>query len=53
MGLTNTPTNSAKKEEKYDLYSSMQSFFGQIPRKNLKIILGDLNANLGDNSGMV
>ncbi|KAL6491468.1 hypothetical protein MHYP_G00018130 [Metynnis hypsauchen] len=44
------PTNAAEEEEKEDFYSSLQSLFDQTPRRDMKIVMGDLNAKVGDNN---
>ncbi|PVD22580.1 hypothetical protein C0Q70_18397 [Pomacea canaliculata] len=47
------PTNEAEEEEKEDFYSSLQSVLDHTPRRDLKIIMGDLNklnAKVGDDN---
>nr|KAG5701747.1 hypothetical protein BaRGS_004349 [Batillaria attramentaria] len=44
------PTNAANEEEKEEFYSSLQSVFDRTPRRDMKIVMGDLNAKVGDNN---
>ncbi|XP_013780381.1 craniofacial development protein 2-like [Limulus polyphemus] len=44
------PTNAADEEEKEDFYSSLQSLFDRTPRRDMKIVMGDLNAKVGDDN---
>ncbi|KAL6490434.1 hypothetical protein MHYP_G00007790 [Metynnis hypsauchen] len=44
------PTNAADEEEKEDFYSSLQSLFDRTPRRDMKIMMGDLNAKVGDDN---
>lgn len=44
------PTNTAQEEEKEDFYSSLQSLFDKTPRRDIKIVMGDLNAKVGDDN---
>jgi hypothetical protein len=41
------PTNAAEEEEKEEFYSSLQSLFDRTPRRDMKIVMGDLNAKVG------
>lgn len=44
------PTNTAVEEEKEELYSSLQSLSDCTPRRDLKIIMGRLNAKVGEDN---
>ena len=44
------PTNAAEEEEKADFYSSLQSLYDRSPRRDIKIVMGDMNAKVGDNN---
>lgn len=44
------PTNVAQEEEKEDFYISLQSLLDRTPRRDMKIVMGDLNAKVGDNN---
>lgn len=44
------PTNAAGEEEKETFYSSLQSLIDRTPRRDLKIVMGDLNAKVGENN---
>ncbi|XP_013788604.1 craniofacial development protein 2-like [Limulus polyphemus] len=44
------PTNAADEEEKEDFYSSLQSLFDRTPRRDMKIVMGNLNAKVGDDN---
>ncbi|CAJ1081041.1 craniofacial development protein 2-like%2C partial [Xyrichtys novacula] len=47
-----TPTNVAEEQEKENFYSSLQSLIDRTLKRDLKIIMGDLNAKVGeDNAG--
>ena len=41
------PTNTATDDQKEEFYSSLQGVLDHTPRRNIRIILGDLNANTG------
>ena len=46
------PTNTADDEVKDEFYEKLQSVIEQAPRRDVKILMGDLNAKVGsDNSG--
>ena len=46
------PTNAAEPEEKAEFYDTLQSAIDKIPKKDLVINMGDLNAKFGgDNTG--
>ena len=46
------PTNAAEVEEKEQFYSSLQTLLNRSPKRDLKIIMGDMNAKVGsDNTG--
>ncbi|XP_056022059.1 craniofacial development protein 2-like [Ostrea edulis] len=48
------PTYVTQEEEKEDFYSSLQSVLDRTPRRDMKIVMGDLNAKVGDdNTGKV
>ncbi|PVD35287.1 hypothetical protein C0Q70_06569 [Pomacea canaliculata] len=44
------PTNAAEEEEKEDFYSSLESLLDHTPRRDLRIIMRDLNAKGGDDN---
>lgn len=41
------PTNNKEEEEKDSLYEQLTSVFAEVPRCDIKIIIGDFNAKLG------
>ena len=46
------PTNLATPEVKDEFYEQLQSVLNKIPRRDIKVLLGDLNAKVGnDNAG--
>ena len=46
------PTNTANIEVKEEFYKQIQAVVDKIPRRDLRILMGDLNAKVGtDNSG--
>ncbi|VDP53423.1 unnamed protein product [Schistosoma curassoni] len=46
------PTNDSNDDIKHQFYESLQSITEKCPRKNLTILMGDLNAKVGiDNTG--
>ena len=46
------PTNTAKIEAKENFYQQLQDTFDRLPKRDIKILMGDLNAKIGsDNSG--
>ena len=46
------PTNEATEEEKDDFYEQLQAVMEQVPRRDMKIVMGDTNAKVGtDNTG--
>ena len=46
------PTNNAEEEDKDSFYAQLQSVIDKIPRKNILILMVDLNAKVGsDNTG--
>jgi exonuclease III len=42
------PTNVADQEEKGDFYNNLQSLLDNTPRSDIKIIMGDMNAKVGN-----
>ena len=44
------PTNTAQEEEKEDFYNSLQALLDRTPRRDMKIVMGDLNAKVGDDN---
>ena len=46
------PTNEAMEEAKDDFYNQLQMVLEQVPSRDVKIIMGDINAKVGmDNAG--
>ena len=46
------PTEDAEEEDKEDFYEQLQATFNQLPKHDVKLITGDLNAKVGaDPSG--
>ena len=46
------PTNEATEEVKDDFYDQLQMVLEQVPCRDVKIVMGDMNANMGmDNTG--
>ena len=41
------PTNAAETEEKEAFYEQLQAVMDKLPRRDLKILMGDLNAKVG------
>ena len=41
------PTNAATEEEKEEFYSSLQSLLEQSPKRDIKFVMGDMNAKVG------
>ncbi|RUS85281.1 hypothetical protein EGW08_006982 [Elysia chlorotica] len=47
------PTNVAEIEEKVSFYEHTQTVIEKVPKRDMRILLGDLNANVGtDNTNM-
>ena len=44
------PTNVADEEEKEDFYEQLQAVLDKAPRRDLKILMGDLNAKVGSDN---
>ena len=44
------PTNAAEIEEKESFYDQLQAVMDKLPRRDLKIVMGDLNAKVGTDS---
>ncbi|PVD38454.1 hypothetical protein C0Q70_01069 [Pomacea canaliculata] len=44
------PTNAAKEKEKEDFYNSLQALVDRTPIRDLKIIMGDMNARTGNDN---
>jgi len=46
------PANEAMEEEKDDFYEQLQAVMEQVPRRDVKIVMGDMNTKVGtDNTG--
>lgn len=45
------PTNTADEDDKNDFYNLLQSVVDAVPKRDILIILGDLNAKVGDDRG--
>ena len=46
------PTNLATEERKDEFYEQLQAVLSKTPKRDIKILLGDLNAKVGsDNAG--
>ena len=46
------PTNDSEEEDKDQFYSRLQEILGIFPKKDITILMGDLNAKIGsDNTG--
>ncbi len=41
------PTNAATDEEKEDFYSALQAQIDKSPKRDIKIVMGDMNAKVG------
>ena len=41
------PTNEASEEEKEDFYKELQAVLEQVPGRDVKIVMGDINAKVG------
>ena len=47
------PTNLAEDDKKDQFYEQLQAVFNKVPKRDLPILLGDMNAKIGsDNSGL-
>lgn len=47
------PTNDASEEEKLSFYDQLQSVVEKVPKRDVCMVIGDLNAKIGsDNEGM-
>ena len=44
------PTNDSPEERKDEYYEEMQSLIDEIPERDMKIVIGDLNAKVGRNN---
>ena len=44
------PTNEATDEDKDDLYDRLQHVIDTLPKKDVHIIMGDLNAKVGEDN---
>ena len=44
------PTNEAEDEEKEDFYNRLQSILSKLPNKDINIVMGDLNAKVGEDN---
>ncbi|RUS77418.1 hypothetical protein EGW08_014821 [Elysia chlorotica] len=42
-----SPTNAAKDQEKEEFYEKLQATFNKAPRRDMKIVMGDINAKVG------
>lgn len=42
-----TPTNNAAFEEKESFYHQLEAVFQKNPKRDIKIVLGDMNAKIG------
>ena len=46
------PTNTAEEEMKEEFYTMLQGIYDKVPARDMKIVMGDLNAKIGsDNKG--
>lgn len=45
------PTSSARDEEFEDLYCQLESSMAKIPKRELLLITGDINAKVGNTTG--
>ena len=45
-----SPTNVADEEKKEEFYNSLQSLFDRTPRRDIKIVMGDLNAKVEEDN---
>ena len=44
------PTNEAEDEDKEDFYNRLQSILTKLPNKDINIVMGDLNAKVGEDN---
>ena len=44
------PTNEADNEEKDQFYQRLQSIVSKLPRKDINIVMGDINAKVGSDN---
>lgn len=44
------PTNQANEENKVDYYEQLQSVIDMIPKRDILLVIGDMNAKIGNNN---
>ena len=45
-----SPTNTANEEDKEHFYAHLQSTLDKIPKRDIFILMGDMNAKMGSNN---
>nr|XP_034334819.1 craniofacial development protein 2-like [Crassostrea gigas] len=44
------PINAAEEQEKDEFYAALQSIIDRAPRRDINVVMGDLNAKVGDDN---
>ena len=44
------PTNEAEEEDKEEFYNKLQAIMSKLPNKDINIVMGDLNAKVGEDN---
>lgn len=44
------PLNAAEEQEKDEFYAALQSMIHRAPRRDIKVVMGDLNVKVGEDN---